>query len=386
MKAIFKSMFCTQTKKSGGQKNRQESSENLLLSSLEAQSPSPSESHLDNDVPPPRYPESLLAQLPEPVILRISAMLGVVSQRCLKYTDRYFRNLIVSRDTRLLRCVKWRVLTFLEMDLIARDRPLPDRLACRFCKCAHPREDFGVRGKNAGYGIEHLYLIERCYPSKRYCWRHIPKRLNYICNDEISNSSSSKTTMLSKERWVDVKRRSCGHCGTRLSPNSKGKSACSVCPKKCSICPSGGWLTEYERHGPQRPLESYTKIRFVRRRCTGFALEIRDLNGICIPNMPLSAMTWSATWSATWPILDCLEDLRIGRFLVRKSERRFPLYGLVDKRELQPDVPYVRIIPGGFFHACTTTESVAHNPRPIQKSISDIKPSHTNKAVERPTS
>ena len=367
MKAIIQTIFRTQTKKSGGHKNWQESSENLLLSSLEAQSPSPSESHLDHDAPPPRYPDSLLAQLPETIILRISTMLDVVSQHCLKYTDRYFRNLITSRDTRLLRCVKWRVLAFLELDLLARDLPLPGRLACRFCKCAHPREDFGVRGKNAGYGIEHLYQIERCYPSKRYCWRHIPKRLNYICNDESSNPSSSKTTTLSKERWVDVKRRSCGHCGTRLSSNSKGKSACPVCPKTCPICPSG-MLTEYERHGPRRPLESYTKIRFIRRRCTGFALEIRDLNGISIPSMPLSAqtMTWCVTWSASWPILDCLEDLRIGRFLVRKSERRFPLYGLVERRKSQPGDPCIRLNPGGFFHASTITNSIVRNTRPIQ--------------------
>lgn len=341
-----------QTRKSAGHKDRQESQNSLLCPPGTQRLPT-YETHLDDDAPPPPYPDNRLAQLPETIIVRISAMLDVVSQHCLKYTDTYFKNLVKARDTRHLRCVKWRVLTFLELDLVNMDRPLPNYLACRFCKCVHAQEDFGVRGKNAGYGIEHLNLIERCEPMARYCWRHIPKRINYISNDDISDSNSSKPTILSRERWVEVRRRSCGHCGTRLSPNSEGKSACPVCPEKCPICPSG-LLSDYERYGPRRPLESYTKIRFVRRRCTGFKLEIRDLNGISIPNMALSAQT--TTWSDTWPILDFLDNLCISRFMVRKSARRFPLYGLVERRKSEPGDLCFRTIPGGFFHPCTATD------------------------------
>lgn len=380
MEATFQTISLAQTAE---HRNRQGISQNVLLCSLETQSPPPYESHLDNDVPRPRYPDSRLAQLPETIILRISAMLGVVPQHCLKYTNRYFMNLIKTGDTRALRCLKWRVLSLLEVDLLARGQPLPDRLSCVFCKCTHPKEDFGVPGKNAGYGFEHIRILERCNPTMRYCWRHIPKRLHYISNDETSGLSSSESTLASIERWVSVWRRACVHCGTRLGHENKGKSVCLVCPTKCPICGSAE-LVEFERHGPRRPLESYTKIRFVRRWCTGFALELRDLNGISNPTMAMSAQM--RTWSDKWPILERLDHLRLSRFLLKESERRFPLYSVVEFEKLQPGTPCTRIKPGGFFHPCKLVGSITHNTRTIQKSTSDIKRSHTNKAVERPTS
>lgn len=109
-----------------------------------------------------------------------------------------FRSLI--NKTQVSQCVRWAVLCWLECDLLARGAPSPDRLACRFCKRSHPLQDFGIPGKNVGYGVERLYLLQGWAPQGRFCWRHIPKRLNY-----------TTTQVATEEKWVVVRHLTCLH-------------------------------------------------------------------------------------------------------------------------------------------------------------------------------
>lgn len=277
----------------------------------------------DDSAPPP-YP--YIQQLSDDLILHIAEFLDVVPRACLKYTDSHFRKLINIPETPVLQCVRYRVLCYLEKDLLAQGAPLPNRLACAFCRCAHPRSDFGIHGENVGYGIEYLFMIEKSVPDARYCWRHIPKRLNYTSTDGDQSPSS-------EEKWVETKQYICWHCGNELSRDSDGKTICPICHEECPICGFDN-IDGFQRYGPRRPLESYSKIRFTSRRCMRFALEIRDLNGICTPNTPLPTeppLFWTGE-----PLLEYLNHIYISTYLIGRRARQFLLYSPVELMEPQP--------------------------------------------------
>ena len=90
-------------------------------------------------------------------------------------------------------------------------------------------------------------------------------------------------------------------------------------------------LPNFERHGPQRPLESYAGIRFERRMRKNDMLEIRDLKGIRHPRRPLPSepKVWRershrAGFDQQYQALKCIvHPLRITR-------NRFSLYSPVD--------------------------------------------------------
>ena len=291
--------------------------------------------HADDDAPPP-YPEGL-QRLPDDVVLYMSNFLDEVSLVCLTFVSTRFRRLVRAVESRAVRCVRWRVQCLLEQDLIrsmlARDTLLtmPDRLACNFCKCLHPLKDFGVRGKNGGYGIETLRLVPRVHPEARYCWRHIRKRLNYSSDNGSLHLEKSTIETPSEERWVEIYEATCLHCGTRLTGDAHVGYACSVCHEECSICHLA-FLRSFKRQGPQRPLESHTKIRFKRRRCTGYTLEIRDLNGIQRDPLPPE----SSTWFERSPMFESAEHSLVSGCLVPRKYRRFPLYSPVECWKPQP--------------------------------------------------
>ena len=236
-----------------------------------------------------------------------------------------------------MRCVRWRFQCLLEEDLIrgmlARGTLLtmPDRLACSFCKRLHPLEDFGARGKSVGYGIEALRLAQRSNPEARYCWRHIPKRLNYNLDNGSRQLEKWTDQTPLEEKWVEIYEATCLHCGTRLIRDENVEYACSVCREECSIC-HFAFMKSYKRQGPPRPFESYTKIRFIRRRCTGYALEIRDLNGIQRNPLPPE----SSYWFERTPMFESAEHSLISGCLVPWKYRRFPLHSPVKCRKPQP--------------------------------------------------
>jgi len=232
-------------------------------------------------------PRASLAHLGEDLILRISSLLDEVSLLCLKNTNARFRDIIKTNQTEFSQCVRWRMLTLLEQDLLGKGDSLPGSLACMYCKRTHPRADLGVRNGNAGYGIERLYLMEACGPDARFCWRYIPDLLDYTARieyPEVENHDLPPFARLT-DRWVSAYRAICCHCCGRLDLDDNDKYSCPACNKKCEAC-GFAKLVHFERHGPQRPLESYANIRFVRRRATGYGLEIRDLNGIRHPERP----------------------------------------------------------------------------------------------------
>lgn len=140
---------------------------------------------------------------------------------------------------------------------------------------AHPQEEFGVGNVNVGYGIERLKMIN-CPAQYRYCWRHLPKRMNYSPGIENLDKRGRPSR---KDRWLDLLEPACFHCGNRLDLTGDGQlRECQIRKQICDVC-GVGWIRGWERHGPERPLESFANLRFIRiDRYTGLA--IRDLNGI----------------------------------------------------------------------------------------------------------
>ena len=76
------------------------------------------------------------------------------------------------------------------------------------------------------------------------------------------------------------------------------KSKCPACRSPCKTC-SNTYYQTFTRYGPERPLESLEKIRFVRREETGGLLEVEDQNGESIFRSitPLSIAFWSTDQS-----------------------------------------------------------------------------------------
>ena len=275
-------------------------------------------------------PYTSLPHLADDLVLRISSLLDEVSLLCLKNTNAHFRNIIKMNEKQLPRCVKWRMLTLLERDLQDKGDSLPNTLACIYCKRTHPRADFGVRNGNAGYGIERLYVMEACGPGVRFCWRYIPKLLDYtarIENPEVDNRDLPYSAR-STDKWVSAYRATCCHCCGRLDHDQNGKLSCPTCKKKCEAC-GFTMLLHYERHGPQRPLESYANIRFVRNLGTGYSLEIRDLNGIRHPDEPPPKEP--KIWRERCLLSEIHQDIRAAMCLLHDPVERnlFSLYSPV---------------------------------------------------------
>ncbi len=221
-----------------------------------------------------------LPRLPEDLIVRISGFLDEVSLLCLKNINTRFRDIIKISEAQVSRCTRWMVLCRLEEDIRNRGDALPDQLACMYCKKTHPQKDFGVRNGNVGYGIERLRMIKSCRPYFRHCWRYLPKIMNYTPGIENLNRRGRPSR---KDKWIELLEPICFHCGDRLDLAENGQSECRTCNKKCEVC-GFGMLRGWERHGPQRPLETYANIRFI---SFGPDLEIRDLNGIRDLRKPL---------------------------------------------------------------------------------------------------
>lgn len=222
-----------------------------------------------------------LPRLPEDLIVRISGFLDEVSLHCLKNVNTRFRDIIKISEVQVSRCTRWMVLCRLEEDIRNRGDALPDQLACMYCKTTHPQKDFGVRNGNVGYGIERLDMIKSCEPRLRYCWRHLPKRMNYTSGIENLDKRGRPRR---KDKWVELSEPVCLHCGDRLDLNKNRQPACRTCDEQCEIC-GFGELRGWERHGSQRQLKTYAYIRFVK---LGPDLNIRDLNGIRDPRKPLT--------------------------------------------------------------------------------------------------
>lgn len=70
------------------------------------------------------------------------------------------------------------------------------------------------------------------------------------------------------------------HCGERLHTDADtGKAACPSCAYKYTVCGYAG-MHSFSRYGRERVLQSHKKIQFVRRRKTGYLLEVEDRNTI----------------------------------------------------------------------------------------------------------
>lgn len=139
----------------------------------------------DDDHSPPPYKDERppFQRLPDGVVLRIPSRLGLISRASLKYTNSHLRKLIPRAISQSPQCNRWRVLCLLEQDYLAKNVAL-NRLTCCFCKRSHPKEDFGVRGRDTGCGVECLYMLGRYSPEVRYCYRHVPKTVDYSSTTE----------------------------------------------------------------------------------------------------------------------------------------------------------------------------------------------------------
>ena len=271
------------------------------------------------------------SDLPADIILRISSFVDIVTLLSFHYTNRTLRESVSLKDAGISRCARWMMLYLLEKDSTDKGHPLPDRLACWYCKTSHPKEDFGVEPGNVGFGIERLSILAIPCRKFRFCWRYIPKLLNYTpSTDDLKTDSNDDDNQV--ERWIEVPRHQCMHCSSKTHVDQTGKRQCSECKQECEIC---GFreVSSFERHGPKRPFESFENLRFVKREKHDFRLEIRDMNGLRRPGSQLHPE--SRIWKNMNPFTDFRQHNRVLNVIVDRElqgpqQRRFSLYVPVD--------------------------------------------------------
>ena len=287
------------------------------------------EKNYEDSVPDRRGPT--FSDLPADIILRISSFVDIVTLLSFHYTNRTLRGIVSLKDAGVSRCARWMMLHLLEKDSADRGHPQPDRLACWYCKTSHPKEDFGVEPGNVGFGIERLSILKIPGRKFRFCWRYIPKLLNYTpSTDDLKTDSSDDNHQV--ERWVEVPRHQCMHCSSKTYVDRTGRRQCSECKQECEIC---GFreISIFERRGPKRPFESFKNLRFVARLKHGYRTEIRDMNGLRLPGSQLHPE--SRIWKNTSLSNEVRQQFRVEESIVPRKlqgdqQRRFALYVPVD--------------------------------------------------------
>lgn len=267
-----------------------------------------------------------LPRLPEDLIVRISGFLDELSLLCLKNTNTRFRDIIKISEAQVSRCSRWMVLCRLEEDIRNRGDALPDQLACMYCKKAHPQKDFGVRDGNVGYGIERLRMIKSSRATLRHCWRYLPRIMNYTPRIENLNILGRPSRI---DQWVELLEPICFHCGDRLNLDENDQPECRTCNKECKVC-GFGTIRGFERHGPERPLETHANIRFI---TCGPELGIQDLNGMRDPLKPRAPEP--SIWRAKLLGFETVQSWRAWRCVDAKKCRRFSFLTSV-KRSKEP--------------------------------------------------
>ncbi|CAF9939351.1 MAG: hypothetical protein HETSPECPRED_001562 [Heterodermia speciosa] len=239
--------------------------------------------------PVPHRSGPTFSDVPADIILRISSFVDEVTLLSFHYTNRTLRESVSLKDAGISRCARWMMLHLLEKDSAAKGHSLPDRLACWYCKTSHPKEDFGVEPGNVGFGIERISMLKIPCRKYRFCWRYIPKWLNYTpSTDDLKADSNDDNNQV--ERWIEVPRHQCMHCSSKTHVDQTGKRQCSECKQECEIC---GFreVSILERRGPKRPFESFENLRFVAIAKHGYRVEIRDMNGLRRPGSQLHPET-----------------------------------------------------------------------------------------------
>jgi hypothetical protein len=153
-----------------------------------------------------------------------------------------------------------------------------------------------------------------------FCWRYIPRLWDYTARIESSEVDNGDQKLL-KDRWISAYQPIYCHYCSQINLDENNKTSYQTRNKKCKACGSVN-LLHLERHGPQRPLDSYANIRFVTRRVTEYSLEIRDLNGIRHPRRfpPKQSRIWRERCFASETLQavlanECLLHLNIDRKL-----------------------------------------------------------------------
>ncbi|KAL8784630.1 MAG: hypothetical protein Q9195_008979 [Heterodermia aff. obscurata] len=267
-----------------------------------------------------------LSDLPADIILRISGFVDIVTLLSFHYTNRTLRENVSLKDAGISRCARWMMLHLLEKDSADKGDSPPDRLACWYCKTSHPKEDFGVEPGNVGFGIERLSILTVPGRKFRFCWRYIPKFLDYTpSTDDLKTDFNDDNQV---ERWIEVPRHQCMHCSSKTYVDQTGRRQCSECKQECEIC---GFreVSIFERRGPKRPFESFENLRFVQRMKHGYQTEIRDMNGLRRPGQQLHPEP--RIWKNKSSFNEFLQHSRAeDSILPRKrqgdQQRRFALY------------------------------------------------------------
>ena len=267
------------------------------------------------------------SDLPAGIILRISSFVDIATLLSFHYTNRTLRESVSLENAGTSRCARWMMLHLLEKDSANKGHPLPDRLACWYCKRSHPKEDFGLEHGNVGFGIERLLMFSIPCRKYRFCWRYIPKLLNYTpSTDDLKTDSNDDNNQV--ERWIEVPRHQCMHCSSKTHVDQTGKRQCSECKQECEIC---GFreVSSFERRGPKRPFESFENLRFVKRAKHNYRAEIRDMNGLRRPGSQLHPE--SRIWKNGSLSNEFRQHVRavesiVPRKLQDDQQRRFALY------------------------------------------------------------
>lgn len=221
----------------------------------------------------PRKVTCPLQSLPPQLFHRILEKIRGPALVCLKLSCKSFFSTVSIKKSELGDCARWLITTRLENDLIKKGEALPDELACAFCKKKHPQEMFRMLGSN---GVETLGMAKSNFPSyRRYCWLHFPKRVCYSPDFRDSQQASWAQSLV-RDHWVATWERMCMHCGERLIKDPvTSDERCPVCSEKCNTCGYAGHIY-FSRYGPQRLLQSFECIRLIKRRTTGYALEMEE--------------------------------------------------------------------------------------------------------------
>ena len=262
----------------GSKKQARKSNESAISTSQEHLLASPWAEEQDNPLGTEIHPQNhaFLSYLPTELILCISELLDQGSLLALKNTNRRFQDAISISGVRISRCARWKMLCYLERDLMDRDEPLPNRLACFYCKDAHAKEEFTRFDNDVGHGVRRLHVIQTSQPEARFCWRWVPTTsLHYLLRiEDVAAITPTPPKSVYTYRWI------CEHCGERIiDRDENNKLYCRMCSQVCKICSSRAFLI-FEFYGFEHPLEACSTL------AKNHQLQTQDSNDIPDPPKP----------------------------------------------------------------------------------------------------
>ena len=175
----------------------------------------------------------LIKDLPSEILDNFVYRLDDLSKACLSMTCRGFNKYLRSAREDLNQCGRWRLTCYVENDLMYNDNPVPNRLACAYCKTTKPSNFF----EGDGTGM-YLSMIECPDPSRRFCRLHIDSRISSDHGTLAMQHTREGFEDTAKREWELTMASVCGHCGCAIRKNSFSTTGCqcAVAGVDCNVC------------------------------------------------------------------------------------------------------------------------------------------------------